>query len=74
MEDFFHHVIEIVCPGCGFANEVTLGQAAAEETVICLGCRAEIQLCDEGGSIVDAEQTLRQALAQFQHIKFQINL
>lgn len=36
--------ITFACPNCEFENTVTLGQVARDETIICNGCMADIQL------------------------------
>jgi peptide subunit release factor 1 (eRF1) len=74
IEDFLYKVMDITCPECGFVTEVTLSQVVAEETVICLGCRSEIQLCDEGGSVGHTERELRQLLQKLQLVSNRIKL
>jgi hypothetical protein len=74
MEDFLFQVVDITCPDCSFTNEVLLGQVTSEETIICLGCRIEIQLRDEDGSVRRAEEELRQVLHEFLNLKIDLRL
>ena len=68
MIDLLHCQVDVTCPSCGYIFEILLRQAAAEETVICPGCRQEIHLVDEDGSTARAERELREALQDLSRI------
>ena len=64
--DISFQAVEIECPQCNYVIEVLLKQVMAEETVLCPGCHAEIQLVDEGGSARQAEADLDAALSDLE--------
>lgn len=63
--DFSLLSIDLECPKCGFGIEVLMKQVAAEETILCPGCLAEIQLIDDGGSSRRIERDINNILDQF---------
>lgn len=65
--------IEVDCPGCGFANQIRLGQARLRDVVICRGCKANIQLDDGMNTVRKARQSIRSSLRQFQDTIDRIN-
>lgn len=58
--------ITFACPNYEFENTVTLGQVAREETIICNGCMADIQLSDKDRSTRLAIQESPGALAELE--------
>jgi len=64
--DISFQAVEIECPQCNHVIEVLLKQVMAEETVLCPGCYAEIQLVDEGGSLKQAQADLDAALSDLE--------
>jgi len=64
--DLAFDIVELECPGCSYAIEVLLKQIMVEETILCPGCYAEIQLIDEGGSTRKAQSEVEQALSDLE--------
>jgi hypothetical protein len=64
--DLSYQVVQLEGPACHFAIEVLLKQAVAEETILCPGCYAEIQLVDEGGSTRRAQGEIEHTLSDFE--------
>jgi hypothetical protein len=42
--------IEFECPECNFKNKATLRQITIQDTIICRGCKSNINLNDHFGS------------------------
>jgi peptide subunit release factor 1 (eRF1) len=61
--DLSFDIVELKCPGCSYAIEVLLKQIMVEETILCPGCYAEIQLVDEGSFARQVQAEIREALA-----------
>ena len=66
MFDISFHVVTMECPGCQYPVEVLLKQIMAEETIICLGCRQEVQLRDEANSAKHVQLEIDAAIVQLQ--------
>lgn len=66
MFDISFQIVTMECPGCQYPVEVLLNQIMAEETIICPGCRQEVQLRDERSSVKHAQSEMDAAVAQLQ--------
>jgi transcription initiation factor IIE alpha subunit len=52
--DISNHIIETECPSCHSKVSFTMDQAEKEETILCPGCKKEINLVDKNGSVKQA--------------------
>ena len=53
--------IDLNCPECGSKNEVTLKQVENQEIIKCSGCKKDITLTDEDGSVKRAVADINKA-------------
>ena len=54
--------ITMKCPSCKFANRVFVRQVRLEETVICGGCKASINLIDDKKSFQKSQKEVNEAM------------
>lgn len=62
MPSLDNNTIEIVCPKCGFSNEVTFRQIRSEEVIVCRRCKVDIKLRDHMGGLQKAEDDFQKFL------------
>lgn len=65
--DLRYQPVAIPCPQCGFDIEVVLRQITEAETVVCPGCLVEVQLVDDGGSVMRAQHEVNLAVTELCH-------
>jgi len=58
--------VEFACPECGFYNPIFLKQARLRDTIICRGCKANIQLDDQ---MNECQKVTRQVKRAFQDLE-----
>ena len=57
--------IEILCPKCGFYNEIRFKQARLRDVVICRGCKRNIHLDDHMNECRNARTKIRKVMQEF---------
>jgi len=62
MIDLLRTKVKLNCPECTFENEVSLGQVAKEEEIICTGCLKSITLVDDNKSVRKANEDISDSL------------
>lgn len=58
--------VEIKCPNCGFYNPIWIKQARLRDTIICRGCKVNIQLDDSMNEVRKARRSVRRAVKEFE--------
>lgn len=56
-----HKNVEIKCPECELYNQVSFKQIRLEESIICGGCKINIVLKDNEGSVKKANKEIQES-------------
>lgn len=62
MVDLKKEKVEVDCPECGKAMQVSIEAVLAQRTVPCPKCKASIKLVDKNGSVQKTVQKIDKAL------------
>jgi uncharacterized Zn finger protein (UPF0148 family) len=54
--------VELICPRCGYTQDVQLLDVRLERQIFCPGCKSTIQVVDEGASTHTALEQADQAM------------
>jgi len=54
------------CPGCEFSNSASFRAVRLRQTMICCGCKTDIQLEDHMNSVRRAVRRMRRMMARLQ--------
>jgi Zn ribbon nucleic-acid-binding protein len=67
MFEISNQEVDFECPQCKAKNTVTLGQAAREEVIPCVGCGKTIALTDGDGSVKKSVSSINESLKKLEN-------